>query len=133
MKGNKKPAKRTGQSELRQWPVQLTLLPPHAPFFDNADLLVCADCVPFACPDFHSGLLKGKSLVIGCPKLDDVDSYTDKLTDIFRQNRIKSITVAIMEVPCCNGLYAAVEEAVRNSGKKIPFEKKIISINGSSD
>ena len=117
-------------SALRQWPVQLNLLPPQAPFFDNSHLLVCADCVPFANPNFHSKLLDGKSLVIGCPKLDDVEAYQEKLTEIFKNNKIKSVTCAIMEVPCCGGLYAAVEQAVEASGKKIPVIQEIIGVNG---
>jgi ferredoxin len=117
-------------SALRQWPVQLNLLPPHAPFFDNSHLLVAADCVPFANPNFHSKLLNGKSLVIGCPKLDDIESYQEKLTEIFKQNKIKSVTVAIMEVPCCGGLQMAVEEAVEASGKKIPIIVEVISVSG---
>ncbi|PIN87299.1 4Fe-4S ferredoxin [Candidatus Woesearchaeota archaeon CG10_big_fil_rev_8_21_14_0_10_44_13] len=121
------------ESMLRQWPVQLSLVSPNASFFNDAHLLVSADCVPFANPNFHSELLKGRSLVIGCPKLDDVEHYVGKLTEIIRNNRIKSITVAIMEVPCCYGLYSAVEQAVGNSGKKVPFEQKIVSVSGSMD
>ena len=117
-------------SALRQWPVQLNLLPAQAPFFNNSHLLVAADCVPFANANFHSKLLNGKSLIIGCPKLDDVEAYTEKLTEIFKLNKIKSVTVAIMEVPCCYGMYAAVEEAVKTSGKKIPIIKEVIGING---
>ncbi len=116
------------QSELRQWPVQLTLVPPDAGFFQNSDLLVAADCVPFANANFHPELLKGKSLVIGCPKLDDIEMYREKLTAMLKQNSIKSVTVAIMEVPCCNGLYHAVDEAIRESGKNIELEKVIIPI-----
>ncbi len=117
-------------SALRQWPVQIELLPIQAPFFDNSHLLVAADCVPFANANFHSRLLNGKSLVIGCPKLDDINSYQEKLTDIFKNNKIKSITVAIMEVPCCYGLYAAVEKAIKDSKKKIPLIQETISISG---
>ncbi len=117
-------------SALRQWPVQLNLLPPQAQFFDNSHLLVSADCVPFANPNFHSKLLNGKSLVIGCPKLDDIEAYQEKLTEIFKNNKIKSITVAIMEVPCCHGLLSAVEEAIKVSGKDIPLIKEIVSISG---
>ena len=117
-------------SALRQWPVQLNLLPLQAQFFENSHLLVSADCVPFANANFHSKLLDGKSLVIGCPKLDDIEAYQEKLTEIFKINDVKSVTVAIMEVPCCYGLYAAVEEALEKSGKKIPIIKKIISTSG---
>jgi ferredoxin len=118
-------------SELRQWPVQWRLVPPNAPYFDNADLLITADCVPFASANFHKKLLKDRSLVIGCPKLDDIESFTQKLAEIFKSNTIKSITVAIMEVPCCMGLYVAVEKAIEESQKNIPMEKKVISISGN--
>ena len=117
-------------SALEQWPVQLSLLPPQAPFFNKSHLLVAADCVPFANANFHSKLLNGKSIVIGCPKLDDVEEYREKLTEIFKQNDVKSVTVAIMEVPCCFGLYSAVEGAVERSGKKIPIIKETIGVNG---
>jgi ferredoxin len=117
-------------SALRQWPVQLNLLPSQAPFFENSHLLVAADCVPFANPNFHSKLLNEKSLVIGCPKLDDIEAYKEKLTEIFKNNKIKSVTTAIMEVPCCHGFQSAVEEAVKASGKDIPIIKEVISISG---
>lgn len=116
------------ESELRQWPVQLSLMSPDSPHFDNCDLLVSADCVPFANANFHSELLKGKTLVIGCPKLDDAEAYTEKLAAILGRNDIKSVTVANMEVPCCFGLARIVEEAVRLSGKQIPLDKKIVKI-----
>ncbi|MFH1447590.1 MAG: 4Fe-4S dicluster domain-containing protein [Candidatus Micrarchaeota archaeon] len=119
-----------GGSSLAQWPVQMKLLPPNAPFFDNSHLLVSADCVPFANPNFHSQLLNGKSLAIGCPKLDDTGEYKEKLTEIFKHNRIKSVTVAIMEVPCCSGLYEAVKEAVADSGKDIPIIREVVSVSG---
>jgi ferredoxin len=118
-------------SELRQWPVQIDLLPPHAPFFDNSHLLIAADCVGFANPNFHSQLLHGKSLAVGCPKLDDIQNYQEKFTEIFKQNNIKSVTVAIMEVPCCSGMFNAVEAAVKASGKAIPIIKEVIGIDGS--
>ena len=118
------------KSALRQWPVQLNLLPINAPFFGNSHLLISADCVAFANANFHNKLLNGKSLVIGCPKLDDIDEYKEKLTEIFKQNKIKSVTVAIMEVPCCYGLYAITEDAVKESGKKIPLIKEVIGVDG---
>jgi NAD-dependent dihydropyrimidine dehydrogenase PreA subunit len=117
-------------SALRQWPVQLHLLPPQAPFFDNAHLLVAADCVPFATPDFHSKLLHGKAVCIGCPKFDDINEYEDKLTDLFKMNDVKSVTVAIMEVPCCGGMYEAVKSAITASGKDIPLIKEVVSVSG---
>lgn len=117
-------------SELRQWPVQLHLVPPTAPYFQNADILVCADCVAFAMGSMHQDLLKGKALAIACPKLDDTTSYVDKLAHIFSVNDIKSIAVAIMEVPCCRGLDIMVREALQKSGKEIPLESIVIGING---
>lgn len=117
-------------SELRQWPVQLHLVPPTAPYFQNADILVCADCVAFAMGSMHQELLKGKALAIACPKLDDTTAYVDKLAHIFSANEIKSITVAIMEVPCCRGLDIMVREALQKSGKAIPLESITIGING---
>jgi hypothetical protein len=117
-------------SELRQWPVQLHLVPPTAPYFQNAEILICADCVAFAMGSMHQDLLKGKALAIACPKLDDTTAYVDKLAHIFSANEIKSITVAIMEVPCCRGLDIMVREALQKSGRDIPLESLIIGING---
>ncbi|MGB9080215.1 MAG: iron-sulfur cluster-binding oxidoreductase [Desulfuromonadaceae bacterium] len=117
-------------SELRQWPVQLHLVPPTAPYFQNADILICADCVGFAMGSMHHELLKGKALAIACPKLDDTTAYVDKLAHIFSANSIKSITVAIMEVPCCRGLDIMVREALQKSGMEIPLESIVIGING---
>ncbi len=118
------------RSQLRQWPVQLDLVPVKAPWFENADLLVCADCVPFACANFHLRLLKGKTLVIGCPKLDDVGGYVDKLAEILMNNNIRSITVAHMEVPCCSGIVRAVETALAIAGSDVPVHNVTISIDG---
>jgi hypothetical protein len=127
-----KPAVSGGQaSMLRQWPVQLTLLPVQAPIFSNAHLLISADCVAYANPNFHPKLLYGKALAIACPKLDDLYRHTEKLTQIFKQNDIKSITVAIMEVPCCAGLHYAVQQAIKGSGKNIPLIKVVIGIDGN--
>ncbi len=117
-------------SELRQWPVQLHLVPPTAPYFANSDILISADCVAFALGSFHRQLLKGKALAIACPKLDETGSYTEKLATIFRENEVKSITVAIMEVPCCRGLDVMVKQALGLSGKEIPLETIIIGIDG---
>lgn len=119
--------------QLQQWPVQLNLVPINAPWFEDADLLVTADCVPFAYPNYHLDLLKGKALVVGCPKLDDIQHYTSKLEQILIQNNIKSVTVAHMEVPCCTGIVRAVETAVRNSGKDVPLTKVRIGIDGTSE
>jgi len=121
----------TTSSELRQWPVQLKLINPSAPYFENADLLVSADCVPFACAGFHQEILRGKILVIFCPKLDtDIDGYITKLTDILTVHTIKSITVAHMEVPCCSGVRYVVDKAMEGSGKKIPVTDYTITISG---
>ena len=117
-------------SELRQWPVQLHLVPPTAPYFKDADILVCADCVAFAMGSMHQELLKGKALAIACPKLDDTTAYVDKLAHIFSANDIRSITVAIMEVPCCRGLDVMVREALQKSGRNIPLQSTVIGING---
>ena len=116
--------------QLRQWPVQLKLLPVNAPYFKNADLLVTADCVPFAYPNYHLDLLKDKAVVVGCPKLDDVQLYTDKLTQIIEQNDLKSITVAFMEVPCCQGIVMAVEKAVERANSNVKVNKVRISLQG---
>ena len=118
------------QSELRQWPVQIMLVPPSAPYFNNADLLIAADCVPFAYPDFHRELLKGKILLVGCPKLDDVTFYKEKLAQIVKMNSIKSVTYAHMEVPCCYGLIEPIKDVIAASGKSMPFEDITIGING---
>ena len=117
-------------SQLTQWPVQLKLVPINAPYFQDADLLIAADCVPFAYPDFHRDFLKGKAVVVGCPKLDDIHLYKEKLTEIFKANSIKSITLPYMEVPCCFGLVKATEDAIAASGKNIPFKKVKIGIRG---
>ena len=117
-------------SMLSHWPIQLKLVPVNAPYFKDADLLVAADCVPFAYPDFHRDFLKGKAVVVGCPKLDDIEFYIEKLTGIFKTNSIRSVTVPFMEVPCCFGLVRAIEEAIRVSGKEIPLKKVKIGIRG---
>jgi Fe-S-cluster-containing hydrogenase component 2 len=119
-------------SQLTQWPVQLKLVPINAPYFEDTDLLVAADCVPFAYPDFHRDFLKGKAVVMGCPKLDDIQYYKEKLTEIFRANSIKSVTVPYMEVPCCFGLVKATEDAIAASGKNIPLKKIKIGIRGNT-
>ncbi len=117
-------------SELTQWPVQLRLVPINAPYFEAADLLVAADCVPFAYANFHQDFIKGKVVVVGCPKLDDIQYYREKLTEIFKSNSIKSVTVPYMEVPCCFGLVKAAEDAIEASGKNIPLKKIKIGIRG---
>ncbi|MFH1594618.1 MAG: 4Fe-4S binding protein [Candidatus Omnitrophota bacterium] len=122
---------RTGSgSQLGQWPIQLMLVPPFAPYLDNADLLIAADCVPFAYADFHSTLLRGKVLIIGCPKLDDSAFYKEKIAEIIKNNNMKSITCAHMEVPCCFGLVNIVKSAIADSGKAVPFEEVTITVKG---
>ena len=118
------------ESELRQWPTQLHLVPPSAPWLQNADLLIAADCAPFAYAEFHRDFIKGKVLVNACPKLDDTSNYVEKLTSMLQQNEIKSVTVTIMEVPCCRGMAVMAEQAVQASGKDIPLEIVTIGING---
>lgn len=122
-----------GVSQLGQWPVQLHLVPPNAPYFQDADLVVAADCVPFAYPNFHQDFLKGKAIVIGCPKLDDVEFYLDKLTQIFKQSSIKSVEIVHMEVPCCFGLIRLVEKALKASDKDIPMKATVISVRGEKE
>jgi NAD-dependent dihydropyrimidine dehydrogenase PreA subunit len=117
-------------SRLAQWPVQLHLVPPAAPYFQDADLLIAADCVPFAYAGFHRDLLAGKAVVIGCPKLDDNRFYAEKLAEIFRVSSIRSITVVRMEVPCCGGIVMAARQALAASGKEIPFREVTITIRG---
>jgi len=121
------------ESMLSQWPVQLTLLPPNAPFFEDADLLIAADCVPFAYANFHNDFLKGRTLVVGCPKLDNATFYKEKLTEIFKRSNIRSVTVVNMEVPCCFGLHRLVKEALDSSGKVIPLRQEIIGIKGDKN
>ncbi len=117
-------------SELRQWPVQLHLVPPTAPFLQGADLLLAADCVAFAYADFHKDMLKDKALLIACPKLDDGQAYIEKLSQMFANGGIKSLTVAIMEVPCCGGLTAIVRQALAKSGANIPLEIVTVGVGG---
>jgi ferredoxin len=118
-------------SELQQWPVQLKLLNPGASYFDNADLLISADCVPFAYAGFHEEFLRGRIVIIFCPKLDsDMDGYVTKLAEIFSSHRINSILVAHMEVPCCSGVRYVVDRALEQSAKNIPISEKTITIQG---
>jgi ferredoxin len=134
MEFNKEPSSVdfVGRQECRlsTWPVQLKLMPPNAPFLRNSDLLIAADCVPFAYANFHEDLLENRTLAVGCPKLDDATLYRNKLAEIFRTANIKSVTVVNMEVPCCFGLHRLVEEAIELSGKKIPLKQQTISIKG---
>lgn len=117
-------------SELRQWPVKLYLVNPASPFFENADLLVSADCVPFAYGGLHPDFLKGKVVVSGCPKFDDTGLYLQKLIEIFRRNNVRSVTVLKMEVPCCSGIAMITRQAIAESGKDIPMEAVTITLDG---
>jgi Fe-S-cluster-containing hydrogenase component 2 len=128
--GIKSEIKEKNISRLSSWPVQLKLLPTSASFLRGADLLIAADCVPFAYADFHEDMLNDRVLAVGCPKLDDATLYRNKLAEIFRSTEIKSITVVNMEVPCCFGLNRLVQEALELSGRKIPFKQETISIKG---
>ncbi len=121
----------TVRSRLSQWPVQLHLVSPFAPYFRGADLLVAADCTAFALGGFHKDLLDGRKLVIACPKLDETSPYVEKLADIIRENDLRSLTVAIMTVPCCGGLYRMVQEAVRLSGVPLPVTRVVVNIDGT--
>lgn len=116
-------------NQLRNWPVQIRLAPVQAPYFKGADLLIAADCTAFAYGDFHNKFMKGKVTLVGCPKLDPVD-YSEKLTEILKNNDIKSITLVRMQVPCCGGLQMATANAIKASGKNIPAKMAIIANNG---
>jgi Fe-S-cluster-containing hydrogenase component 2 len=117
-------------SALSHWPVQIRLLSPTAPYWDGAEVLVAADCVPVAYPRFHQDLLAGKSILLGCPKLDDMEDALDKFTSIFRANQPTKITVAVMEVPCCQRLPMVVNEALKRAGKSIPVECVTVGVKG---
>ena len=117
-------------SRLSQWPVQIKLVPVNAPYFDGAKLLIAADCTAYAYAAFHERFIKGHITLVGCPKLDGVD-YSEKLTDIIRNNNIKSVTVVRMEVPCCGGLEPAAKNALQQSGKFIPWQVVTVSTDGN--
>lgn len=117
------------QSQLRQWPVQIKLAPVNAPWFDGADVLVAADCTAYAYGNFHQEFIRGRVTLVGCPKLDSVD-YAEKLTEILRNNAIRSVTVVRMEVPCCGGMENAVKKALQLSGRSIPCQVVTISTDG---
>jgi Pyruvate/2-oxoacid:ferredoxin oxidoreductase delta subunit len=117
-------------SALSHWPIQIRLVPPDAPFLKGADLLVVADCTPVAYPRFHEEFLRGKIVLMGCPKFDDMQSYVMKFADIFEKSGIQTITVLVMEVPCCQGLPVIIQKAMELAGKKIPIQKVIINTRG---
>ena len=119
------------QSELAHWPVQLRLVQPGASFLRNADLLVAADCTPIAYPNFHRDFLAGKAVMIGCPKFDDAALYREKFAQIFKTAAIKSVTVVVMEVPCCQGLPTIVRRGMEMAGKDVPLRKVTISTEGT--
>jgi NAD-dependent dihydropyrimidine dehydrogenase PreA subunit len=125
-------AGRTGSmpSRLSQWPIQLHLVSPLAPYFEGSDLLVAADCTAFALGGFHDDLLKGKKLVIACPKLDETEGYVEKLAELVKRNDLKSLTVAIMTVPCCSGLERIVRMAVEQSGVPLAVKKVVVGLDG---
>lgn len=123
------PIHKSNQTQLNQWPVQIKLVPPNAPYFDQAHVLIAADCTAFAYGNFHEEFMKNKITLIGCPKLDEGD-YSEKLTSILKLNNLKSVTVVRMEVPCCGGIENAVKTALKNCGKLIPWQVVTISTDG---
>jgi ferredoxin len=119
------------KSELRQWPVQLTLLPPNAPFLHRAHLTLIADCVPFAAPNMHADFMTGGAIAVGCPKLDDGQAYIRKLAQMIQASDIQSIRVAYMEVPCCRGLLFIAQQAIQLSGMDIPLTSQLVGIHAN--
>jgi hypothetical protein len=117
-------------SQLSHWPVQLRLISPNAAYLQDCDLLLVADCVPFAMGDFHDRFLKGHCVVVGCPKLDDAASYVEKLAAILSADKLRSLTVLHMEVPCCSGLTRIAREAVRRAGNGLSFEDVTVGLRG---
>lgn len=128
LKGETHPGR--GASALAHWPVQLKLVPPNAPFLKGADLLVAADCTPLAYPDFHQDFLRGKSVLLGCPKLDNAGEYVKKFAEIFRLSGIRSVTVVEMEVPCCAAMATIVKKGMQAAGKDVPTEEVVIGVRG---
>lgn len=129
-KANEPVSQTGGISALSHWPVQIRLVPPTAPFLKGADLLVAADCTPFAYPRFHEDFLKGRAVLVGCPKLDDAQAYVQKFGEIFSKADIKSVTVLVMEVPCCQGLPVIIQRGMALADVDVPLEKVIISSRG---
>lgn len=123
-------SKARAASTLGHWPVQIHLVPATAPFLKGADLLITADCVPVAYPNFHQDFVKGKVVLVGCPKFDDVEAYIEKFTEIFKTANIKSIMALVMEVPCCSALPVILRRAMDAAGKKIPLEQVVVSTRG---
>ncbi len=129
-KGNRPVIQTDSRSELSHWPVQIRLAPAAAPFLKGADLLVAADCTPFAYPRFHEDFLRGRAVLVGCPKLDDAQAYVQKFAEIFRKAEVKSVTVVVMEVPCCQGLPVIVQRGMAMAEVNVPMEKVVISSRG---
>jgi Pyruvate/2-oxoacid:ferredoxin oxidoreductase delta subunit len=126
-----RPVSRTGgASALSHWPVQIKLVPPNAPFLRGADLLVAADCTPFAYPDIHRDFIQGRVLMVGCPKFDDAESYIQKFTDVFKMSGVKSVTVLTMEVPCCQGLPVIVKRGMAAANADIPMSHIVVGVRG---
>lgn len=123
-------AEKTGESALSHWPVQIRLVPPSAPFLKGAHLLVTADCAAVASPDFHNTFLKGRAVLMGCPKFDDVKFYVEKFRDIFKNADIRSVLVLDMEVPCCSALPQIVKRGMQEAGKQIPLEEVVLTPRG---
>jgi len=119
-----------GDSALSHWPVQIALVPPHAPFLRGADLLVAADCVPVAVPNFHGEFLDGRAVMIGCPKFDDLEAYTQRFAALFAQSGVASVSVVVMEVPCCQSLPEAVRRGRDAAGSDVPIEKVVVGVDG---
>lgn len=119
-----------GDSALSHWPVQIRLVPPAAPFLKNSDLLVAADCTPLAYPHFHRDLLQNRVVMMGCPKFDDAEAYIQKFTEIFSTAELRSVTIAIMEVPCCSSMRGIIGEAMKRSGKQVDVEEVVIGTRG---
>ena len=127
---DKKAVQEAQKKTLQNWPVQIKLAPANAPYFNDAKLLIAADCTAYAYASFHQDFIRNKVTLIGCPKLDQVD-YSDKLTEIIQNNNIQSVTIVRMEVPCCGGLEMAAKKALQNSGKFLPWQVITISIDGN--
>ena len=129
LSGTVEPSARA-ESTLSHWPVQLTLVPPNAPFLAGANVVLAADCVPFTYPNFHQDFLKGHALLVACPKLDDYEAHLAKLTEVLRSADIRSLKVVRMEVPCCSSLVQMAQEAIKRSGKSIPFAEVVVGVRG---
>lgn len=120
----------TGSSELSHWPIQIRLVPPHAPFLKGAHLLVVSDCAPVAYPNFHRKFVRGKAVLLGCPKFDNAQEYVNKFSEIFRTADVRKVTVIDMEVPCCSALPAIVRKGMQEAGKSIPLDEVVVSVRG---